>query len=165
MGKVCAFFGNDYGHSTPLGLKEKIKREIIRLIQEESVDTFLVGIKGGYEKDAYRIVLSLKEQFPDISVVFVASTVQEMNNNVFPCNDVMLPCGCQVTYKRWCIVERNNWIIEYTDFIIAYNFMQGRAFKFCRKAARKGVKVIELANENPQESGVKQLYLSLCLIS
>ena len=42
----------------------------------------------------------------------------------------------------------NNWIIENTDFIIAYNQLKGRAFDVCKRAKNKGVMVIELAEIN-----------------
>ena len=42
---------------------------------------------------------------------------------------------------------RNRYIIENTDFIIAYNRYEGKAYEFCKQARGKGVKVIELAEE------------------
>ncbi len=50
-------------------------------------------------------------------------------------------------YKRWCIVHRNRYIIQNTDFIIAYNEYKGRAYKFCKQAKNKGLTIIELANQ------------------
>ena len=76
MGKVCAFLGNNYdkfgiiefGHPTPVGLKARIRQEIINLIENKDVDTFLVGEIGGYEKDAYDVVLSVQKEYPKIRI-------------------------------------------------------------------------------------------------
>ena len=152
MAKVCAFLGNDYKHFRPMHIRERISEQMRKLYNEENVRTFLVGNKGAYEIDAYLTVLNMRTtELADIDIFFIPATVQEMNKNELPFDSVMLPPACQVTYKRWCIVRRNEWIIESTDFIIAYNFLKGRAFKFCQKAERKGVTVIDLAKTVKEE--------------
>lgn len=145
MGKSCAFFGNDYKWSRS-DIIEKVKKQAFRLIDEEDVDTFLVGVKGAYENDAYNAVLDVREERPNIRIVLVVSSMREANEGTRLCNDVVLPDKAAIGYKRWCIVHRNNWIIENTDFIIAYNRFEGRAFEVCKRAKNKGVQVIELAD-------------------
>lgn len=56
MSKSCAFLGNDYQWSRN-DIIEKVKKQALRLIDEEDVDTFLVGVKGAYERDAYALIL------------------------------------------------------------------------------------------------------------
>lgn len=119
MGKSCAFLGNDYKWSRS-DIIEKIKKQALRLIDEEGVDTFLVGVKGAYERDAYNAVLDIREEKQNIRIVLVVSSMREANEGTRLCNDVVLPDRAAIGYKRWCIVHRNNWIIENTDFIIAY---------------------------------------------
>ena len=163
MGKSCAFLGNDYdkifgkpcGHNTPAGLKERIKAEIINLIKNEDVDTFLVGELGGYEIDAYDTVLEVKKEYPNIHITLVVSKITELHDigecdyqyihQRRACDDWIYPDKCVNGYKRLSIVYRNRYIIDNTDFIIAYNKYQGRAYEFCKQAKGKGVKVIELA--------------------
>ena len=163
MGKTCAFLGNDYdklwnielGHNTPPGLKEKIKEQVINLIENEGVDTFFVGEIGGYEKDAYDVVLEVQKEYPQISVILIISKMTELNEfgidesdyvaHRRDFDDFILPDKCATGYKKLCVVYRNRFIIESVDFIIAYNQRQGRAYEFCKAAKGKGVKVIELA--------------------
>ena len=64
-----------------------------------------------------------------------------------PCDDWIYPDKCATGYRRLCIVYRNRYIIENTDFIIAYNRYEGRAYEFCKAAKGKGVTVIELGEE------------------
>ena len=147
MAKKCAFLGNDYSIS-PDGTSEKITAEIRTLIKTEGVDTFFVGSKGGYELDAYKTVVKLKqEEFPNIQIVFVIANTPELQRIKLPFDDFVYPPKAEAENKRWCIVHRNNWIVDNTDFVIAYNRYHGRAFKFCESADRKGVKVIELAKD------------------
>lgn len=150
MSKTCAFFGNDYqwtkNSSDRNALIEKVKEQILKLIDEEDVDTFFVGVKGAYENDAYDTVLDVRKERPNIQILLVVSNAREVNEGTRFCNDIIFPDKAEMGYKRWCIVHRNNWIIENTDFIIAYNRFGGRAFEVCKRAKNKGVQVIELAD-------------------
>lgn len=163
MGKTCAFLGNNYdkyssSHHTPPKLKEQLKKEIINLIENENVDTFLVGEIGGYEITCYDIVLEVQKKYPQICILLVISQMTELhkmgdNNDNYIIkrrgfDDFILPPKCEFGYKRLCIVYRNRFIIENTDFIIAYNKYTGKAYNFCKQAQKKGVKVIELGKED-----------------
>ena len=146
MSKSCTFLGNDYQWSRS-DIIEKIKKQALRLIDEEGVDTFLVGVKGAYERDAYNAVLQIKQDNPSIRIILVASSMKEVNDGERYFDSFVYPDRAAIGYKRWCIVHRNNWIIENTDFIIAYNRFEGRAFDVCKRAKNKGVQVIELADK------------------
>ncbi|MBQ8481406.1 MAG: hypothetical protein IJ532_02590 [Alphaproteobacteria bacterium] len=166
MGKTCAFLGNDYdkfmgvkcGHSTPSELKTQIRKEAVNLIENEDVDTFLVGEKGGYEIDAYDVILDIQKEYPDIQIILVISAMSDLHEigigdgkQVIErrgFDDFILPPKCELGYKKLCIVYRNRYIIENTDFIIAYNKYKGKASEFCKSAKAKGIKVIELAKEH-----------------
>lgn len=163
MNKTCAFLGNDYDfvwrkrrtHNTPDNLKEQIREQIINLIENEGVSNFLVGELGGYEVDAYDTVLEVQQTYPDIRITLVISKISELHdigedssgviNHKRGCDDWVYPPKCELGYKRLCIVYRNRYIIENTDFIIAYNPRHGRAYEFCKQAKGKGVRVIELS--------------------
>lgn len=147
MSKSCAFFGNDYKWRRD-DIIEKVKEQALILIKEESIDTFYVGSKGAYERDAYNAVLQIKQNNPDIIIIFVAASMKEVNEEERYFDSFIYPDSAAIGYKRWCIVHRNNWIIENTDFIIAYNQLKGRAFDVCKRAKNKGVMVIELAEIN-----------------
>ena len=165
MGKTCAFLGNNYdkfldielGHRTPAGLKARIREEVINLIENEDVDTFLVGEIGGYEVDAYDVVLDVQKEYPHIRIYLVISKMTDLHE-MGVCDaayvverrgfdDFILPPKCEFGYKKLCIVYRNRYIIENTNFIIAYNNHEGKAYEFCKAAKGKGVKVIELAEK------------------
>ena len=138
-------------------LKEKIKAQIINLIENENVDTFFVGEIGGYEEDAYDTVLDVFKSYPDIHITLVVSKTSELHDIGIDgsgiihqrrfCHDWIYPDKSAALYKRWCIVHRNRFIIENTDFIIAYNEYKGRAYEFCKQAKNKGVTVIEMAEK------------------
>jgi len=166
MGKICAFLGNDYDfmhgrkreRRPRIWLKEKVKEQIINLIENEDVTTFFVGEIGGFEEDAYDAVLEAKELYPHIHITLVISKITELHpvgedisNYIHkgkPCDDFIYPDKSAMGYKRLSIVYRNRYIIENTDFIIAYNEYHGKAYEFCKQAKNKGVNVIELRKDD-----------------
>lgn len=162
LGKTCAFLGNNYdkfsniklGHCTPPNLKQCLRSKIINLIENENVDTFLVGEIGGYEIDAYDVVLDVQKKYPQIRIYLVISKMSDLHEEGV-CDagyvaekrgfdDFILPPKCEFGYKKLCIVYRNRYIIENTDFIIAYNKYDGKANKFCNIAKKRGIKVIDI---------------------
>ncbi len=165
VGKICAFLGNNYDkilniklmHSTPPNLKEKIRREIINLIENENVDTFWVGEIGGYEIDAYDVVLDVRKEHPQIWIYLVVSKINDMHKKGVrdyrliekfrDFDDFILPPKCEFGYKKLCLVYRNRYIAENADFIISYNKYKGKAYEFCKIAKRRGAKVIELSTD------------------
>lgn len=154
MGTSCTFLGNDYGLSKPQHIKEYIEEQIVKLITLKQTDTFYVGEKGAYEKDAYDTVLQIQPKFPHIKIILVIATEKELNTfeenpterKVYrrAFDGFEYPLKAELGYKRWCIVHRNNWMIEHSDYIISYNKRKGRAFSFCKKAQNKGKTIIEL---------------------
>jgi hypothetical protein len=143
-------------HHTPPELKKRIREAVINLIENEDVNIFLVGEAGGYEIDAYDVVLEVQKEYPHILIYFVISKVTDLNVIGYSpgyefikrgFDDFIFPPECEFGYKKLCLVYRNRYIIGNTDVIVAYNKYQGRAYDFCRSAAKKGVKVIELADD------------------
>lgn len=54
-------------------------KEVINLIENEDVDTFLVGEKGGYEIDAYDVVLDVQKEYPQIRIYLVISQMTDLH--------------------------------------------------------------------------------------
>ena len=88
LNKTCAFLGNDYDFThgkkrlrrPDLALRLRVQAQIVDLIENEDVDTFLVGEIGGFEEDAYESVLEVKKSYPDIKVILVISCNSEYLN-------------------------------------------------------------------------------------
>ncbi len=87
MGKICAFLENNYDfmhgrkreRRARVWLREKVKEQIINLIENEDVTTFFVGEIGGFEEDAYDAVLEAKELYPHIHIALVISKIMELH--------------------------------------------------------------------------------------
>ena len=147
MSKICSFFGNSTIWNEQ-DISEKVNSEITRLVNNEQVDTFYVGTKGAFELLTYKTLVRLKQSYPHLKIWLVIAYMEDLHNCIYPFDEFFYPPMSELGYKRWSISNRNEWIIENTDYIIACNQYEGRAFKFCQKAIRKGKTVIEIG-ENP----------------
>ena len=79
--------------------------------------------------------------FPQYKIVFVVHNINDVKEKKLPCDSFMfLP-----SIESGNISDRNKWLIKHTDYIIAYNYFNGIASEYCRKAGQSGVNVIELA--------------------
>ena len=145
MGKTCAFLGNDSKWDMTDSLRNLVYQNIVNLIENDDVDLFYVGGRGAFEQLAYTEVLKAKQQYPAIKIYFVISSRTDLYKYSRDFDDFIYPAKAELGYKRWCIVHRNTWITENTDYLICFNKYEGRAYPFCRKAKNCGVKVIELA--------------------
>ena len=143
MSKTCAFLGNATIWNTR-EVMEKIKLTAIDLIKNKGVDTFLVGTKGNFETLSHKMMEQIQCDYPDIKIMLVIAYAQDLERCPYNFDDIYYPTEVELSSKRWSISRRNEWIIEQTDYIIACNQYQGRAYNYCEKAKRKGKKVIEI---------------------
>ena len=146
MNKTCAFLGN----ATLFNVKEtadKIRQAVEDLISHKQVDTFLVGTKGEFENLSHKIMEQIQFDYPNIKIMLVIAYVKDLERCPYNFDDVYYPTEVELSNKRWSISRRNEWIIEQTDYIIACNQYQGRAYDYCRRAMRKGKEIIEIGEE------------------
>ena len=143
MSKTCAFLGNATIWNTR-EVMEKIKLTAINLIKNKCVDIFLVGTKGNFETLSHKMMEQIQCDYPDIKIMLVIAYAQDLERCPYNFDDVYYPPKSELGYKRWSIAKRNEWIIGQTDYIIACNQYQGRAYNYCEKAKRKGKEIIEI---------------------
>ena len=67
-------------------------------------------------------------------------------------SDTMLPEGIELVHPRYAISWRNNWMLQQSDFVVAYvAHSWGGAAQYMQKAIGSGKTVINLYNA--QEGG------------
>ena len=143
MNKTVAFLGNETLWNTQ-ETADKIRQEIMDLITHKQVDTFLVGTKAEFETLSHKVMEQIQCDYPDIKIMLVIAYAQDLERCTYNFDDFYYPQKSELGYKRWGIAKRNEWIIEQTNYIIACNQYQGRAYNYCEKAKRKGKKIIEI---------------------
>ena len=136
---ACTFFGHG---DCPETKYTNILQAIQNLIKEKKVTTFYVGTQGNFDSLVYRALCCLQADYLQIRIYRVLAYLPN-GNDIIP--DSILPEGIELVHPRYAISWRNRWMIEHSDYVIAYithNF--GGAARFVDEAKRKGKTVIDL---------------------
>lgn len=147
MSKTCAFLGNATLWDSR-EVMEKIKLTAIDLIKNKGVDTFLVGTKGEFETLSHKMMEQIQCDYPDIKIMLVIAYERDLEKVAYKFDDIYYPPQAEFGYRGWSIAKRNDWIIDQTDYVIAYNEYLGRAYNYCKKAKRKGKIIIGLRKQD-----------------
>lgn len=111
-----------------ISLKQKLRTEIVRMIEDEGADYFISGMAIGIDMYAAEIVLDLKDaNYPDIKLECAvpcesqqekwAKALQERYAaNVAKCDKRTL---LQKEYTPGCMEKRNRYMVDQADALIA----------------------------------------------
>jgi len=169
--KKCAFTGHR-PQSLPFGfnetderciaLKQMLRAEIIKLIEDEGVTHFITGMAIGVDMYAAEIVLGLKSSYDNIILesaipceTQAAKWTEEQRNRYF---EIAEKCDketlIQHQYTNDCMHKRNRYMVDQADVIIAvWDGRPSGTGKTVQYAQRQGkpIRVINpktLATEN-----------------
>lgn len=138
---ACTFFGH---RDCPSSIKEKLHEEIERLICHHGVDTFYIGTQGSFDRMAYAALVELREQYQHIRIYRVLAYMPKPGDN--DTADIIVPEGIENAYPRYAIVRRNNWMIDHSDYVIAYVTRSfGGAYQSVESAGKMGKKIISVS--------------------
>lgn len=134
--KKCAFTGHrpqslpfrfNESDDRCIALKQILKKEIIKLIENEAVTHFITGMAIGVDTYAAEIILSLKASYPDLTL-----------EGAIPCEnqaekwteaqrdryyDILSKCDKETLIQRQytsdCMHKRNHYMIDQANYVIA----------------------------------------------
>ena len=136
---ACTFFGHG---DCPEMNYSNILQTIQNLITEKNIITFYVGTQGNFDSLVYRALCNLRADFPQIRIYRVLAYLPKDNSLI---SDSILLEGIELIHPRYAISWRNRWMIEHSDYVIAYiTHNYGGAARFVNEAKRKGKTVINL---------------------
>ena len=116
---VCTFFGH---RNTSDEIAPQVKAQIIRLIEKENVDRFLVGNNGSFDRIVREILKEIKSLYPHVSFFIVLAylptekdplSTLDYENTIY----ADIPAG---TPRRFAINARNLFMIKKADFVITH---------------------------------------------
>ena len=140
---ACTFFGH---RDCPESIRASLTREIERLICNQQVDTFYVGTQGSFDRMAYNALKELRSKYSHIKVYRVLAYMPRndaMSNDEVQSEDTILPEGIERVHPRYAIVWRNNWMIDHSEYIIAYiTHPTDGSYQAVDKGKKKGRTVI-----------------------
>ncbi len=140
---TCTFFGH---RDCPDSIRPVLREAILRLIQEENVDQFYVGHQGRFDRLALDLLQQMAAEYPHIryQVVLAYLPVHQNGTSVLSPVNSLLPEGIESVPKRFAIAHRNRWLVQNTDYVIAYALYPGGAAQFAGLAERRGKQVIRI---------------------
>lgn len=136
----CTFFGH---RDSPSSIRGVLSAEIERLINEKDVNTFYVGTQGNFDRMAYSVLAELRKRYQHIKVYRVLAYMPKPGETNTA--DTIVPEGIENTHPRYAIVSRNNWMIDHSDYVIAYiRHTFGGAYQAVERAKKKGKILIQI---------------------
>ncbi|MBQ8351147.1 MAG: hypothetical protein IJY20_03775 [Clostridia bacterium] len=139
---TCTFFGHA---NTPDSIKDGLKKEIMRLIDEQNIKKFYVGNNGSFDFYVQNILEKITKARKDVQYNIVLSYINEhaLNNCQ---NATVFPEGLENALPKFAIAKRNDWLIENADLVITYTEHKlSNCYKWVQKAMKKRLPVINLA--------------------
>lgn len=132
--------GYDYNSPKNLRIKEKLEEAIVFLIEEQNVDTFVVGGALGIDQMAFDVVYSLKKEYPNIKIIVAVPFKNQAGNwiptsvsyyeNQLKLADKVIFVDTLDEYKIKGYEEdvyypakmqkRNEYMVDISDYIITY---------------------------------------------
>ncbi len=141
---TCTFFGH---RDAPSEIREKVKDAVIELATKCSVDMFLVGDSGGFDRIVKSVLTELAPLY-NFDFQVVLSRIPTKSGGIDDGLMCVVPDGIEAALPRFRIDFRNKYMLNASDHVIAYiERGYGGAFKYYEMAKRKNLKVINLAEK------------------
>ena len=141
---TCTFFGH---HDCLPDVKPALRAAVIDLALNQSVDSFLVGNHGAFDRMVLSVLREMKAVYPHISytVVLAYMPQKEEEWNDLDYSETMLPEGIELVPRRFAISWRNRWMLSQSAFVITcIDHSWGGAAQFAEMAERQKKTVIRL---------------------
>lgn len=146
--RICTFCGHRWvSESIRVSLAETVEK----LIVEQDVHCFYVGNNGAFDRMALGVLKELKTKHPHIRY-FVVLAYMPGKKEEYPFEsqvDTIYPESLENVPRRYAIVHRNRWMVEQSDYLIAYVVHDsGGAAQTLRYALRRdSVQITNLASD------------------
>lgn len=139
---ACSFFGH---RDCPGDLKPLLKNVILDLMATHGVDMFYVGHQGSFDALVRDVLRELEQEYSEVRYAVVLAYMPSERSVSFGLSDAILPEGIELVHPRYAISWRNDWMLQQSDFVVAYvSHSWGGATQYVQKAIRAGKTVVNL---------------------
>jgi uncharacterized phage-like protein YoqJ len=152
--KTCAFAGPREAFAS--GSEIEIDRAIDSLLAEDDAFVFLTGGMGDFDGKCSAAVRKAKRRYPDkdIKLTLVEPYMKnEINENKeyyeASFDEVVISMELADAHYKSAITQRNRWMIDRSDYLIAFVYRNfGGAYETLKYAKKKeGIVIINLAEK------------------
>ena len=119
QGKSCFFIGH---REAPEDIAANLASEVRRHITELGVTEFIVGHYGRFDSMAGQAVIAAKREFPYIRLLQLIPYHPAEAPTDLPegYDGTYYPPGMESVPRRFAIVRANRYMVDHTDYLIAY---------------------------------------------
>ena len=117
--KSCFFIGHREASNELLSILTQV---VERHISEYGVTEFFVGGYGGFDHLAAKVVISLKQQYPQItlSLLIPYHPAERAIETPPGFDNTYYPPGMEKVPRKLAIVRANRYMVDHVDYLIAY---------------------------------------------
>lgn len=144
----CFFIGH---RDVPESLFPVLFQTLEQLVTEQGVTEFTVGNYGAFDRLAAHAVKMAKAKYPHITFTqLLPYHPAERPVDLFPGADgTFYPPGMESVPRRFAIVRANRYMVEHSDFLIAYAWHPGsNARNLVEYAQKHEITVINLVTQH-----------------
>jgi len=155
MNRICCFTGHRIiPNAEREEIKERLKSTLVSLIEKKGVTLFIAGGALGFDTMAALEVLSLRERYPEIKLRLAIPCENQTKGwkekDILLYEEIMSQADDVVytsrTYTSGCMHIRNRYMVDSSDFCVAYMTKASGGTAYTVKyAEKKGVEVINVA--------------------
>lgn len=139
---ACTFFGH---RDCPGSVKPRLWEALTELIVNCGVDTFYVGNHGGFDRIVRIVLREPEEMYPNIQYAVVLAHLPGRSSDNTDFSDTILPEGIERIHPRFAISWRNRWMLQQSDYVVAYVIHDwGGAADCVKRAIHSGRTVINI---------------------
>lgn len=119
MEKTCFFIGH---REAPAALRPCLAAEVERHIAEYGVTDFTVGYYGGFDRLVAEVLREAKELHPNVTLTLLIPYHPSERKISIPAgfDRSFYPPGQETVPKRAAIVRANRYMVEHSDYLIAF---------------------------------------------
>ena len=148
---VCAFAGHREAYSPDLD--QRVTAAIEDVLKSDNSFVFYTGDMGEFDKKCSSAVRAAKRRHRELDIKLVLvlpymtnrlNTDKEFYETYY--DDITVPIESQAVHYKAAITQRNHWMVEQSDYLIAYVRRDyGGAYTTLRYANRLKKSIINLA--------------------
>ena len=139
-GISCFFIGNRY---TPNEIKESLVETVEKHITEYKVTIFVVGHYGAFDNMVIGVLREAKKQHNDIELYLLAPyALTQQIDTPDGFNGTLYPEGMEKVPYRLAIPQANKYMVQNSDYLIAYCHHIGNTrniVEYAQKREKKGL--------------------------
>lgn len=145
--KSCFFIGH---REAPETLLPALRQTVEKHVSDYGVTAFVVGSYGGFDSLAASAVISLKRQYPQITLTLLIPYHPAERPIKTPpgFDNTFYPPGMEKVPRRLAIVRANRYMVDHADYLIAYAWHPASNARelvdYARKRERKGLITVTL---------------------